>query len=479
MLLLLLLLLWLPFAKASVGRYARGEGTSNRFFVATCAVLIAAAPDLFGLEDDNNNPGRKYVKRKRKYVHDIFNELGPHYVCHAYRMEPASFWKLCRLLRPWMTKVSAKKKEPRGAKNGLIPQPTKVSAAIRYFAGASAYDIAISHGISHTEVFRCVWSVVDAVNKCPALRFSYPSDHSMQQMIADGFKRVSRGVFGCCAGAIDCILIWMECPGEKHCQEAGCGARKFFCGRKKKFGVTLQAIVDHEKRFQDIYIKHPASTSDYLNFTLSPIHQQLEKPGFMKEGLCLFGDNAYVNTSYMATPYSAIKEGSKDAYNYFHSNVRITVECAFGMFVHRWGVLRKPFSTKVSIAKVSSTVRCLCRLHNFCVDERLDRNANSPAGSPSEERNEAIASQLAQDEFNIILNGGLYASGDNKEAPIKLRNGGHHFDNISRNVRRRRAILGDVLPREKLLLVVERMGLRRPTPNKWANRTPASKYNSS
>jgi DDE superfamily endonuclease len=289
------------------------------------------------------------------------------------------------LLRCHITKVSLTKKYRNGAKNGLIPLPTKVSVAIRYFAGGSPYDIALVHGISHTDVFRCVWTLVDAVNNCPELAFGYPSAWSEQQKIADGFHKISKGIFNCCAGAIDGIMIWMERPSKKHCDLSECGAKKFFCGRKKKYGLNMQTTCDHERRFLDIYLKHPASTSDFLSFCSSPLFCQLEKEGFMKPGLCIFGDNAYVNTPYMATPYKAVKDGSKDAYNFFHSNCRINIECAFGMLVHRWGILCKPMSTLIPISKITSMVRCLCRLHNFCVDERLERIAAGIVGSTEEE----------------------------------------------------------------------------------------------
>lgn len=38
--------------------------------------------------------------------------------------------------------------------------------AIRYFAGACPRDLAFVFGISHAEVFKCVWFIVDAVNTC-------------------------------------------------------------------------------------------------------------------------------------------------------------------------------------------------------------------------------------------------------------------------------------------------------------------------
>jgi hypothetical protein len=166
----------------------------------------------------------------------------------------------------------------------------------------------------------------------------------------------------------------------------------------------MQATCDHNKKFLDIYLKHPASTSDYLSFCSSPLFCKLESAGFMKPALCIFGDNAYVNTPYMGTPYKSVRDGSKDAYNYFHSNCRITIECAFGMLVHRWGILCKPMSTKLPISKVISIVRCLCRLHNFCIEERLSRMLDQATQeSPFEEVDEEVADHLDSDLVNILL----------------------------------------------------------------------------
>jgi DDE superfamily endonuclease len=439
------------------------------FLVVACALVASLEPELLGLHE--KRVGHVHRTRNRKYVNDIFNEMGPHYVRRAYRMEPASFWKLCRLLRPLLLKKSNKKKNRNGAKNGIIPTPTKISAAIRYFAGGSPYDISVVHGISHTEVFRCVWAVVDAINACDDLKFQYPSEHDEQQKIANGFAVTSRGIFNCCAGAIDGILIWIERPSGHHCEISECAAKKFYCGRKKKFGLNMQATCDHNKKFLDIYLGHPASTSDYLAFSSSPLYCKLEQKGFMKPGLCIFGDNAYVNTLYMATPYKSVRDGAKDAYNFFHSNCRITIECAFGMLVHRWGILCKPMSTKLPIAKVTSMVRALCRLHNFCIDERLLRIEASPRStimSPAEQVDVEIADHLDSDNINIILGGGSsLVDGNENFSPEALLHGGEHFDDVSRGVRISRKAVGESLPREVMCGIVERSGLRRPTPNTW------------
>ena len=71
-------------------------------------------------------------------------------------------------------------------------------------------------------------------------------------------------------------------------------------------------------------ISHPASTSDYLTFCMSPLLSKLKTPGFLFPGLTLFGDGAYINTTFMTAPFKGILGGGlKDAFNFYHSSTRI------------------------------------------------------------------------------------------------------------------------------------------------------------
>jgi hypothetical protein len=161
---------------------------------------------------------------------------------------------------------------------------------------------------------------------------SYPEDHNKQQSVAQGFENVSTADLECCAQAIDGILIWIHKPSPKDCEDAGCSPGKFFCGRKKKFGLNCQAVCDARGRILDMSILvYPGSTSDCLAFKGMSMFQKLEQ-GILAPGLCLFGDNAYMNTQYMATPYAAVSGGTKDAYNFYHSQLRI--ECTFSILTH-------------------------------------------------------------------------------------------------------------------------------------------------
>jgi hypothetical protein len=50
----------------------------GNFAVVACALVVDLAPEIVGLQEKKS--GHAHRKRKRKYVNDIFNELGPYYI---------------------------------------------------------------------------------------------------------------------------------------------------------------------------------------------------------------------------------------------------------------------------------------------------------------------------------------------------------------------------------------------------------------
>ena len=180
--------------------------------------------------------------------------------------------------------------------------------------------------------------------------------------------------------------------------------KEIFCGCKYKFGLNMQAVWNANYWFISVQICHPGATSNYLdfattnlNFILNSRNSGDQSKPFLKEGLTIYGDNAYVNTSYMITAYSNILKGpqdaSKDAFNFFQSQLQITIECAFGKFVQRWGgILRKPIAQKIEVSKIASLVLCLCKVHNFCINE----NDKTPDTA------------MEDDEVNTVFAGGIH-----------------------------------------------------------------------
>jgi hypothetical protein len=306
-----------------------------------------------------------------------------------------------------------------------------LACALRYFAGGSPYDIMAKYGISHVSLYESIWAVVEAVNSCDEFSIEYPASETAQLKIAHEFENVSEVKFSNCGGAIDGILIWILKPSEEDANDAGCGRRNFFCGRKGKFGLNCQAVSDVRGRFLDISIGLPGASSDCIAFEGSDLYERLEG-GLLKNGLVLYGDNAYINTRYMATPFPNVSSGSKDDYNFFQSQLRIRVECAFGQLVSRWGILRSAMPLNITIVRTVAMVNCLARLHNFCIDEadRLDEEVSR------------VEDQLPLDLENMINNPDGYVPlnvDDNHDGiaiPLEIMDAGHHFDDCPRAVRR-------------------------------------------
>jgi hypothetical protein len=164
----------------------------------------------------------------------------------------------------------------------------------------------------------------------------------------------------------------------------------------------------------------------------------------------------------MCVPFRNVSEATdvpKDAFNFFQSQLRINIECAFGMLVHRFGILRKPFPRNVSITKTNSVVLALCKLHNFCIETKHD--------------NYHIFSADQCDASNIMLDGGMVlpriddAGGhfwqyDEVDDRLNaLLDGGDHTDDHQRAARRTRSFDG-VLPHQQIYNYVRENHICRP-----------------
>ena len=160
----------------------------------------------------------------------------------------------------------------------------------------------------------------------------------------------------------------------------------------------------------------------------------------------------------MAAPYSNVNAADdRDHYNFYHSQLRINIECAFGILVNRWGILRRPMPSNYSIRKIADIVNCLCRLHNFLIDARLERS-NTPTVA-------------ADDALFLRMNGGFETSEHTVEElgtvalPDEATGGGEHFDDDHGQAMRREIARQNPteLPRERLYNRIRESDSRRPS----------------
>eukprot|EP01082_Thalassiosira_pseudonana_P000100 g354.t1 g354 contig1:859468-860853(+) len=404
---------------------------------ASAIATVAAASIPFGAlasAHQGRVPGAVTVKRQRLAVEDYCQMLSDKHFRRRYRMWKESFWNLLHIVGDNLPSTGENRKNG-CVPNGPISHAAHLSMALRIAAGADPLDIATNHGVNDNQPMVSFWLVMDAIHKSPQLDMQFPTLHEEQKKVAKEFESKSSIGISCCVGAIDGILIWIHKPSDSDCDMLGFGQTKFFCGRKKKFGLNMQAVCDAKRRFMWVDIRYPGTTSDFFAFDQSSLKDKLEQPGFLHSGLCLFGDAAYANSSYMCSPFRSAT-GTQDDFNFFQSQLRITIECAFGMLVHRFGILRKAFPVNVTVSKTNVAVLGLCKLHNFCIQS-------------SNCEDDIVASDF-RDVSNIIMEGGMVLplidrddGSDNRwryEEEDRLDNlldGGQHMDDHDRTDRRR------------------------------------------
>ena len=428
------------------------------------SAAIVSTANFFYLDRDSNYegriPGALGVKRARLNIDDYVARLDDRNFRRKYRMDKEAFWLLLNIVSPHMPETG-ENKEIGGVPNGPITHGSRLSMALRYFAGGDPLDIAEVHGVNEDEPLKSVWVVVDAIHASSQLDIKFPETYTAQAKCVKGFKSKSSINIDCCLGAIDGMLVWMNKPTISDQASIGFGPSKFFCGRKMKYGLNMMGVCDSMRRFIWVEINMPGAASDFYAFDQSSLKKKLEREGFLRPGYCLFGDNAYVNAPYMCTPWRIVSGGPKDAMNFFHSSLRICIECAFGILVHRWGILRKPMPSNISVQKISSLVLALCKLHNFCIE-------NTTVGVECPEDSDIL---------NIAVQGGLFLPRmDNSRQYVwecdtniysqsdrlnELLDGGAHMDDHSRNERRRYRADRD-LPCYRILDYFEEQALERP-----------------
>jgi hypothetical protein len=143
--------------------------------------------------------------------------------------------------------------------------------------------------------------MVDVVNNHPHLKIQFPN-HKQQKTIAEGFKSMYGAEFDTVVGTIDGILILVLKPSKVEYRRLECGEKSFFCTRKDKFGVNMQAICDNKLCFMWIEITWPGCTADYIAWVTSALYSSIERT----KG-CVYLYNSVVKIGYCIVIFRNIR----------------------------------------------------------------------------------------------------------------------------------------------------------------------------
>jgi len=289
------------------------------------------------------------------------------YYRQAYRMTPDHFWRLYGVLSPHMKEQGLCKPDDKNDTGRAF----RLSAALRHFAGGES---AKDHGIADPEVLDgYVWEVVEAIHKADELSIEFPSCHEIQQEMATCFELLKSDIgLSSCVGSLGSMLVWTEKPNE-----AGIASAEYFNENKKKFGLNMQGICDHNGRFMGIDVSQPGSVADLDAFTVSSLSCIVTAKNFLAEDLALYGGESYSQSPLVVTPLPPGIAGEKQTpsaelvkdYNFHQRQCSRVIDSAFTTLLQRWGLLRRALPAKMGLAKQRSLVRALCMLHNFCLGD--------------------------------------------------------------------------------------------------------------
>ena len=213
------------------------------------------------------------------------------------RANRSTFQQLVSYLRGDMEKQRTNWKVP-------VPVEKRIAAAL-YFMGhggdlqRAADDFDISVSLFH-KIFK---EFVEAVIKRMGHLLSWPSSVSEMREIMNGFWE-RRHLPGCC-GAIDCSHILVTSPDHEETRP--------YLDRSGHKSVILQAVVDCQGRFLDVFAGWPGSVHDQRVYSESLLFEQITRGGLLDEyliqvqgkdiGAWLVGDAGYALKPWMIVPY--------------------------------------------------------------------------------------------------------------------------------------------------------------------------------
>ena len=170
-----------------------------------------------------------------------------------------------------------------------------------------------------------------------------------------------------CAGSIDGSHIPVRPPSLNHTD---------YYNRKGWYSVLVQAVVDHNYLFNDLYVGWPGSVHNARVLSNSAVYHKCHNGDYLKGDtlqigghtipIFLIGDSAYPLLSWLIKPFPMTSSisGQQKTFNYRICRGRVVVEIAFGRFKAQWRRLIK--QNDMLVENVLNIVAACCVLHYIC-----------------------------------------------------------------------------------------------------------------
>ena len=285
-----------------------------------------------------------------------------------YRVDPGGFDVLLKILGNSIQRSEkfSKLSMSSSGSAGITPA-SRLGAALIMLGGGRTIEAMRTHGMSMPTAYDNFHRVIDAINENPALEIVCDNSISaLRTRSAQFMERSTHDIFQYCTGAIDGLAVHIRAPSNAEVMNQS----RFYSGSKKKYCLNMQGVCDARCRFIAVTCKHVGSTNDAVAYVQGSLKALCEVQKFPFHWN---GDNAYTLSESMMIPFPgtnlSVTHPSKEWFNFWHSQVRITIERTFGIFIQRWGIFWKPL--KFSLPNCIKIVHACCRLHNFCINRNM------------------------------------------------------------------------------------------------------------
>ena len=136
-------------------------------------------------------------------------------------------------------------------------------------------------------------------------------------------------------------------------------------------------MCDSDRKFLFASIEMSGPTHDSVAWKHTSLCKKLDQ-GLLEAKYWIAADNAYSASQYLVTPFAGTRlPQPQDTFNFYLSNMRILIECTFGLFVARWGFLWR--ASCFSVRNTITIVMALVCLNIFCIDCRCPLEIVPPA----------------------------------------------------------------------------------------------------
>ncbi|XP_062979602.1 uncharacterized protein LOC134396922 [Elgaria multicarinata webbii] len=295
----------------------------------------------------------------------------------SFRMSRKTFDTIADEISPIIQKQNTVMRRAVPVKKRLALTLYKLAFNLGYLPLSTTFGVGKS---TACEIFR---ETVRALNKLYLADVIKVGDekNNIQGFCELGFPHVG--------GALDSSYVRILAPE---------GRGPEYYNRKCFYSMGLQAVVDANGRFMDVYACISGKTPDAAMFWNSPVADKLATGTFFTappetvNGVpvspLILGDPALSLRPWLMAPYRVPRTPKEKNFNYYHNRARLPVERAFGRLKSRWCSLYTVLDVEEDL--VPDVIIVCCILHNICEsrgDVILEENPDLPG---PEAENDAV-----------------------------------------------------------------------------------------